>query len=68
MIKDLPAMQETWVQSLGGERSPGGQKWQRTLVFMPEKSHGESSLVGYSPWGRNESDTTEQLTQTCYDK
>ena len=28
---------------------------------MPEKSHGRRSLVGYSPWGRKEWDTTEQL-------
>ena len=28
---------------------------------MPGKSHGQRSLVGYSPWGRKESDTTEQL-------
>ena len=27
------------------------KKWQHTLVFLPEKSHGQRSLVGYSPWG-----------------
>ena len=26
-------------------------KWQPTLVFLPGKSHGQKSLVGYSPWG-----------------
>ena len=31
-------------------------------IFLPVESHGERSLVGYSPWGRKESDTTEQLT------
>ena len=31
-------------------------------VFLPGKFHGQRSLVGYSPWGRKESDTTEQLT------
>ena len=30
-------------------------------VLLPEKSHGQRSLVGYSPWGRKESDTTERL-------
>ena len=30
-------------------------------VFLPGKSHGQRSLVGYSPWGRKESDTTERL-------
>ena len=37
------------------------RKWQPTPVFLPGKSHGQRSLVGYSPWGRKESDTTEQL-------
>ena len=36
--------------------------WQPTSVFLPGKSHGWRSLVGYySPWGRKESDTTERL-------
>ena len=30
-------------------------------VLLPGKSHGRRSLVGYSPWGPEESDTTEQL-------
>ena len=34
---------------------------QSTPVFLPGKSHGQRSLVGYSPWGRKESDTTERL-------
>ena len=33
--------------------------WQLTPVFLPEKSHGQRSLAGYSPKGRKESDTTE---------
>ena len=37
------------------------RKWQPTPVFLPGKSHGWRSLVGYSPWGRKESDTTEWL-------
>ena len=40
------------------------RKWQPTPVFLPGESHGQRSLVGYSPWGRKESDTTERLTQT----
>ena len=43
---------------------PWRKKWQLTPVFLPGKSHGQRSLVGYSPWGRRESDTTEQLTHT----
>ena len=37
------------------------RKWQPTPVFLPGKYHGRRSLVGYSPWGRRESDTTERL-------
>jgi len=37
------------------------RQWHPTPVLLPEKSHGWRSLVGYSPWGRQESDTTEQL-------
>ena len=35
--------------------------WHPTPVLLPGKSHGWRSLVGYSPWGREESDTTERL-------
>ena len=37
------------------------RKWQPTPVLLPGKSHGWRSLMGYSPWGRKESDTTERL-------
>ena len=37
------------------------RKWQPTPVFLPGDSQGQGSLVGYSPWGRKESDTTERL-------
>ena len=30
---------------------PWRRKWQPTLLFLPEKSHGQRSLEGYSPWG-----------------
>ena len=35
------------------------RKWQPTPVFLPGESHGRRSLVGCSPWGRTELDTTE---------
>ena len=59
-LKHLPAMRETWVPSLGWE-DPLEKKWQPTPVFLPGESHGQRSLVGYSPRGRKESDTTERL-------
>ena len=37
------------------------RQWHPTPVFLLGKSHGWRSLVGCSPWGREESDTTEQL-------
>ena len=37
------------------------RQWQTTPVLLPGKSHGWRSLVGCSPWGRYESDTTERL-------
>ena len=37
------------------------RKWQSIPVLLPGKSHGCKRVVGYSPWGRKESDTTEQL-------
>ena len=37
------------------------RQWQPTPVLLPGESQGQRSLVGCSPWGREESDTTEQL-------
>ena len=37
------------------------RQWQSTPVLLPGKSHGWRSLVGCSPWGREELDTTERL-------
>ena len=45
-------------------KMPWRRAWQPTPVFLPGESHGHGSLKGYSPWGRKESDTTEQLTVT----
>ena len=43
-------------------RSSGGGNGNPIPVFLPGKSHKQRSLAGYSPWGRNESDTTERLS------
>ena len=40
---------------------PRRRQWRPTLVLLPGKSHGWRSLVGWSPWGHKESDTTERL-------
>ena len=47
---------DPWVRKI-----PWRKKWQSTPVLLPGKSHGQRSLVGYSPWCRKESDTTELL-------
>ena len=51
MVNNMPAMQETQVQSLGREDLLE-KGMLPTPVFLPEESHGQRSLVGYSPWGR----------------
>ena len=58
----VPAMHNTcsscgfnpWVRKI-----PWRRKWQPTPVFLPGESHGRRSLVGYSPRGRKELDTTK---------
>ena len=58
LVKNLPAIQKTWVRSLGWG-DPWRRAWQPTPVFLPGKSHRQRSLVGYSPWGHKELDMTE---------
>ena len=61
MIKNPPPhAEDASVQSLDWE-DPLERAWLPTPVFLPEESHGQKSLVGYSPWGREESHMTEQL-------
>ena len=59
MAQNLPAMEETQVQSL---KIPWRREWLSTPVFLPGESPGQRSLVGYSPWGCKESDTTARLS------
>ena len=49
MVKDLPAVQETWVQSLGWE-DPLEERWQPTPVFWPGEFHG---VQNRNPWKRD---------------
>ena len=58
MVKNLPAMQETPVHSLGQE-DPLEKGMATHSSILPGESHGQRSLVGYSSWGPKESDTTE---------
>jgi len=61
VVKNLPAiagdkrcMFDPWVGKI-----PWKRVQQLTPVFLPGESHGQSSLVGYSPWSCKELDTTE---------
>ena len=56
MVKNPPAMLETWVGKI-----PWRRVWQPTPVFLPGESHGQRSLEGYSPWGCREPAMTERL-------
>ena len=65
MVKNLPANAgdikrhafDPWVR-----KNPWRREWLPTPVFLPKESHGQRSRAGYSPWGREQSDPTEQLT------
>ena len=62
-LVNLPAVQETqrcrfdhWVRKI-----PWRRAWQSTPVFLPGEFHGQRSLVGYSPWGGQDSDMTKVI-------
>ena len=57
VVKNLPANAEDmdpWVRKIPWKRA-----WQLTPVFLPGESHGQRSLVDYSPWDRQELDAAE---------
>ena len=62
VVKNLPANAgdardagfDPWVRKI-----PWRREWQLTPVFLTGEFHGQRSLVGYSPWGHKELDTTE---------
>ena len=66
MVTNLPSEIElrrhgfnSWIR-----KTPWMRAWQATLVFLPGEFHAWRSLMGYSPRGREELYTTEQLTHT----
>ena len=65
VVKNPPAIAEMRVQSLGQRKIPWGRKWPPTPVSLPGESHGQRSLVGYSPRGCKKSDMAEQLSRRC---
>ena len=63
MVKNLPAIQETQVKSLGRE-DPMEEETAIHSCILTWRIPWTESLVGYSPWGHKELDATERLTHT----
>ena len=65
LVKNPPANagdKDMRIRSLGqgeGHAIPQKRAWQPTPVFLPGESFGQGRLLGYSPWGHKESDSTE---------
>ena len=57
IVKNLPAMRETWVGKI-----PWRREGLPTPVFLLGEFHGQRSLSGYSPWGHKELGTTKGLS------
>ena len=55
---DIEIRFNPWVRKI-----PWSRKWQPAPVFLSGKFHGQRTLVGYSPWGHKELDTTEHKQQ-----
>ena len=64
IVKNLPAMQKTWLPSLGRDGSLEKGLGNSLQYSCLENPHIQRSLVGQSPWGRKKSDITEQLSTT----
>jgi len=65
MVKNPPAMQETWIQPFV-RKIPWRSEWILTPVFLPGEFHGQGSLTGYSSWSHKELDMTERLCTHIY--
>ena len=64
MVKNLPANAGDMVQSLGQEDLLEEEMATHSSI-LPGESHGQRSLVGYSPWGDKELDTAEHASSYC---
>ena len=59
ITSDIQMMPSFWEKTRGTKEPLRRRQWHPTLVLLPGKSHGWRSLEGCSPWGLEESDTTE---------
>ena len=62
MVKNLPAIQETWFRSLGQEDPLEKEMATHSSILVWEIPWTDRSLVGYSPRSHKELDTTERLS------
>ena len=65
MVKNLPAMQETWVQCLGRE-DPLEKEMVTHSSILAWEIHGQRGLAGYSPWGCNRVEQNLSTKQQQY--
>ena len=63
MVKNLPTVQETQVQSLG-QKDPVKKEMATHHSILAWRISWTESLTGYNPWGHKESDMTERVTHT----
>ena len=68
LVKNLPAMWEIWIQFLGWGDPLEESMATHSSILAWRIPNGQRSLVGYSLWGRKESDLTEQLSATDAEK
>ena len=74
LVKNPPAMQQTTCKAgdpnliLRSERPHGEANGNAAPIFLPGKSHGQRSLMGYSPWGRKKLDMTVRLSTHTHTK
>ena len=66
MVKNLPSMWETWVRSLVWEDPLEKGMATHSSIWARRIPPGQRSLVGYSPWGCKELDTTERLSLSLF--
>ena len=67
-VKNLPAMQEMQVRSLSWEGPLEEGMATHSSISCLKNPHGQRTLAGSSPWGRKQSDTTEQLRTLVKDQ
>ena len=68
MVKNLPAMREIWVRTLGLEDPLEEGMANHSSILAWGILHGQRRLAGYSPWGCKDQDTTECLSTAQHNK